>query len=103
MQYRRLTPYFSPYTHDVIQSSLQNDEEGLRKIRGNECFLLAKQFLADIPLVPTGNLTYLLTEQIQFGLLDGVCDISDVKSHWKECLDVVERYLKDVGYWQTMK
>ena len=102
MQYRRLTPYFSPYTHDVIQSSLQSDEDGLRKIRGSQSFLLAKQFLADIPLVPTGNLIYLLTEQIQFGLLDGVCDINDVKTHWKECLEVIECYLKNVGYWQTM-
>jgi len=102
MEYRRLTPFFMPYTHDVIEANVSTDEEYLRRLRGNEAFLIAKKILADLPLVPTGNVTYLLTQQIQDGLLDNVCAISDVKNHWHECLDVAEKYLKGVEIWQEM-
>ena len=92
-----------PYTHDVIETSMQNDKDQLRKLRGNESFLIAKKILADLPIVPTGNVTYLLTQQIQDGLFDSVSPIENVKNHWQECLDIAQSYLKGINVWQDMR
>jgi RAB protein geranylgeranyltransferase component A len=99
MAFKRLSNHVSPYTHNVVTSIV--DKSSTRLINSNESYLLAKQILADLPIVPTGERVYELTQQIQMGLLDEVCPISEVKQHWQECLDTVERYLKSIGVWET--
>ena len=97
--FKRLSNHVSPYTHNVVTSLV--DKQATRKMQANDALLLAKQILADLPLVPTGGLTYNLAQSIQFGLLDEVCPIEDAHKHWQDCLDVAERYLKEIKIWET--
>jgi len=95
--FKRLCNHVSPFTHNVVTDLVKYSASN--QIASSEAHSLAKQILADLPLIPTGHLTYNLTQQIQFGLLDEVCPIEDAKSHWKQCLAVVSKYLKDMGIW----
>lgn len=97
--FKRLSNHVSPYTHNVVTSLV--DKQATRKMQANDALLLAKQILADLPLVPTGGLTYNLAQSIQFGLLDEVCPIEDAHKYWQDCLDVAERYLKEMKIWET--
>lgn len=96
--FKRLSNHVSPYTHDVVTHVVSAQDTKL--IHSNDAFLIAKQILADLPLVPTGERVYELTQQIQMGLLNDVCPLNEVYNHWQECLDVVESYLKGIKVWE---
>ena len=98
MAFKRLSNHVSPYTHDVVTTLVDAPDGNLsRKMNAKESFLIAKQILADLPIVPTGERIYELTQQIQMGLLDEVCPFDQVREHWKECVDCVERYLRNIN------
>jgi hypothetical protein len=98
---KRLCNHVSPFTHNVVTDIVKKSSSN--EIASSYAHVLAKQILADLPLIPTGHLVYNLTQQIQFGLLDSVCPLEDVKNHWQECLDVAGQYLKDMGIWCEAK
>lgn len=97
--FKRLSNHVSPFTHNVVTSLVK--QSATRQISSNSAHLVAKQLLADLPLVPTGGLVFNLTQQIQLGLLDEICPIEDAHSHWQECLDLTTKYLKGIGIWET--
>ena len=113
--FKRLSNHVSPFTHNVVTSIVK--DSATRQLASDEAHLVAKQLLADLPLVPTGGLVLNLTQQIQFGLLDEVCPIEmdykvedvikevcpieNVHEHWQECLDLTTKYLKGIGIWET--
>ena len=98
---KRLCNHVSPFTHNVVTDIVRSSSSN--QIASEYAHVLAKQILADLPLIPTGHLVYNLTQQIQFGLLDSVCPIEEAKNHWQDCLDVVEKYLKGMGIWCEAK
>lgn len=98
--FKRLSNHVSPYTHDVVTTLVK--KQATDKMNANNAFLIAKKILADLPLVPTGGLTYNLAQSIQFGLLDEICPIEEVDKHWQECLDVASRYLHEIKIWETL-
>ena len=85
--------FVSRVRHDLVQNSCD------RKIRAELEFVTAKQLLADLPIIPTGERVYELTQQLRMGLLDDICDgdLANAKQHWPECVDAVRQYLLGIG------
>lgn len=103
MSFKRLSNHVSPYTHLVVNETVVNSNTN--KTYANPYFLLAKQLLADLPITPTSERIYDLTQQLHIGLLDGVCNINDTKNvdkNWALCLNTVEEYLRSIGILVTM-
>lgn len=94
MKFKRLGNHASPYAHKVVNTLVEH--YNARVINADPSFVLAKQFLADLPVTPTNERVYELTQQIQNGLLDSVCDIKDAYNHWEDCLNVVDNYLRSI-------
>ena len=85
----------SPYVSRVIEG-IVSEGDTVRTL-ANPAFVLAKQLLAALPIIPTGERVYDLTQQLQVGLLDDVCPLSEVGDHWDECVEAVRKYLVDIG------
>lgn len=101
MSFKRLGNGVSPYTHGVVNDIVENQSTKSDYARPE--MVLAKQLLADIPIVPTSERIYDLTEQIQLGLLNEICQPADAKEHWQECLNCTIEYLRAVNALWTIE
>ena len=90
----------SPYVHHKINDLLIKDTN-MSKNMSSEEFLVAKQLLADLPIVPTSERIYDLTDQLKLGLLDDVTDGTFNRKacydSWETCLDLTREYLRGIG------
>lgn len=95
MKFKRLANNVSPYTHGIV-NDIVFDQSTKRDYARPE-MVLAKQLLADLPITPTSERIYDLTEQIQIGLLGDICEVADAHEHWQECIDRVNEYLLSIN------
>ena len=91
----------SPYIHKKINELITTDTNHNKNMSSQE-FLVAKQLLADLPIVPTSERIYDLTDQLKLGLLDflmedGVFDVKTCHDNWKTCLEATKEYLRGIG------
>jgi len=98
---KRLSNRVNPFTHNVV-TALVKDQKSTEKMNSSLAFLTAKKLLADLPLVPTGERVYELTQQLQLGLLDTVCPLEEADKHWQECLDATKNYLQAIKVWEVI-
>ena len=89
-------PIGSPYIHRVVNDLITTNTNSSKNLSDIE-FLIAKQLLADMPIIPTSERLYDLTDQLKLGLFDDICTMEDVYNHWPECLDRVREYLKSIN------
>lgn len=86
----------SPFIHRVVNDKIVfNPTPSV-----DNAMLIAKQALADLPIVPTGERVYELAQEIRHGLLDnigGPDHAHDSKETWESCIDIVERHLIEIG------
>ena len=67
----------------------------------SEEFLVAKQLIADLPVIPTSERIYDLTDQLKLGLLDDITGETFNRQacydNWKECLKLTKEYLRGIN------
>jgi len=99
MRKRRLANNVGMFAHRVVNDIV--DQQNTRQAAANEAFVLAKKLLADLPIIPTGERVWELTQQLQFGLLSDVIgdevSVDAAKKNWQACVDAVRQYLFDIG------
>ena len=93
----------SMYTSRVINDLVVNG--GDRRNRATLEFVTAKKLLADLPIIPTGERVYELTQQLRMGLLDDICDgdLANAEKHWPECVEAVRQYLLGIGIFVDLR
>jgi hypothetical protein len=92
----------SPYIHRIVNDLITTNTNSSKNLSDVE-FLIAKQIIADLPITPTSERIYDLTDQIKIGLFNDICDITEVYDHWPECLDRTKDYLKSIGILMEVK
>ena len=86
--------------HHVVNNLITNDTN-MSKNMSSEEFLVAKQLLADLPMIPTSERIYDLTDQIKLGLLESVTgekfNRQDCYDNWQTCLNLTKQYLRGIN------
>lgn len=88
----------SPYIHNVVTEYMTNKNcDSSKKMLSNLNFITARKLLADLPIIPTNERVYDLTQQIEFGLFNDISDVSVCDDHWEEWLKRTTDYLYAIG------
>ncbi len=92
------------FAHRVVNDIVE--EQNTRKNAANNAYVLAKKLLAALPIVPTGERVWELTQTLQMGLLDDITggNLDNVNDdNWQACVAAVRQYLFDIGVFLDLR
>jgi hypothetical protein len=89
--------HVSPQMHNAVTDHIQGDHNVTKRLFSNYNFMIAKRLLADLPIVPTNERAYELTQQIQMGLFDDISSVEEAEQNWDAWLTRTIEYLKSIG------
>lgn len=70
--------------HKEVELHVINGDNNRSKLeQANMNFIIARQLIADLPLVPSNDLLYTVVDNMQNGLYN---DLLPYENHWQECL-----------------
>ena len=78
-------------------NDIVKDRRSTLKTQSNSAFLIAKQLIDELPLVPTNDRIYDLTQDIMLGLFDDISDINESKKYWNQWVERTKQILHDKG------
>lgn len=83
---KKIANHVSPKMHEEVNQHITAEPSGIRtkEQQMSDTLLLAKQLIADLPLVPTNDLTYELAQEIEIGQFDDISSIELAHDKWDE-------------------
>jgi len=103
---KKIANHVSPQVHNAVTEQITRDnpivpkstfDDATKRLYSNYNFMIAKKLLADLPIVPTNERAYELTEQIQIGLYQDISPVEEAEQHWDAWLERTVVYLHSIG------
>lgn len=92
----KVANHVSKQIHEEVNGIIK-DRNATLKTQSNSAFLIAKQLIDELPLVPTNDRVYDLTQDIMLGSFSDISDVSEAKKYWNKWVERTKEILHGKG------